>query len=100
MGNKETTAQRIREMSVGDIAHGMVQCTIASHGLRMAMEIIRDMQSHLDAVVRTQQERHPEDWPELKRTPTPPPVPAQSAQMESSVAKNTTKIPQIPRVSG
>jgi hypothetical protein len=83
--------------NVWDLANSATQCMIAVHGICKARDIITEMQSRIDGAVRDQQKRHPEDWKdELKQTPAP----TQSAQTEPNTAKNTTKIPQIPRVGG
>lgn len=96
---KETEAvTHRREPGVRDVAHSLTQMTIARHGIRMAMQIIAEMQHRIDDAVRDQQRRHPEDWKNGQLLP--PPVPAQSAQTEPGVPENTTKIPQIPRVGG
>jgi hypothetical protein len=91
----------LREPTAPDIANEMVRMLIARRGLRMAMEIVPQMQRDLDDVVWTQQQRHPEDWRRSEMMDRPPVVPVvQPAQTEPSDAKNTTKIPQIPRVGG
>jgi hypothetical protein len=90
-----------REPDLGSIAHSLTQCTIARHGLRAAVQILHDAAELVDEVLREQQQRHPEDWPELKQDAvTPPAVPAQPAQTDLDFDSNMVKIPQIPRVTG
>jgi hypothetical protein len=105
MGDRDNTpATHRREPGVWDIAHHMTQMTIARHGIRMAMQIIAEMQHRINDAVYDQQQRHPEDWKGAKLlappATKPPVVSAQSTQAEVVAPKNTTKIPQIPRVGG